>query len=110
VLKEIAFLLNSKIDLIIRMKLSKKETWKQMWSPTVLNNGKIIQSYGLGFGLSPYDGKKRVGHNGGGGLGYSTSLAHFPDESLTVVLLTNVNLPEGRSGAIANRIASFYFN
>lgn len=91
-------------------RLLKKATWNEMWTPTVLNNGKNIPQYGLGFGLTPYEGRKRIGHNGGGGLGFSTASSHFPDESLTVVLLTNVNLPEGRSGAMANTIASFYFN
>jgi D-alanyl-D-alanine carboxypeptidase len=90
-------------------KILKKTTWEQMWSATILNDKKVIQHYGLGFGLSPFEGRKRIGHNGGGGLGFSTSLAHFPHESLTVILLTNVNLPEGRSGALANKIASFYF-
>jgi len=90
-------------------KILKKNTLQQMWSPTVLTDGKPVPQYGYGFGLSPYQGRKRIGHNGGGGMGFSTALTHFPEERLTVVLLTNVNLPEGRSGALANQIAAFYF-
>lgn len=90
-------------------RILKKKTWQDMWSKTALSGGRGLRNYGLGFGLSSYKGKERVGHNGGGGLGFSTALTHFPGEGVTVILLTNVNLPEGRSGALANEIASFYF-
>lgn len=90
-------------------KILKKSTWQQMWTATILRDGTTVPQYGLGFGLTLYEGRKRIGHNGGGGLGFSTALTHFPDESLTVILLTNANLPEGRSGVLANKIASLYF-
>ncbi len=90
-------------------KILRKSSWKEMWNKTILNDGTIIPQYGLGFGLTPFKGKERIGHNGGGGLGFSTALTHFPGEDLTIILLTNVNLPNGRTGELVNQIASYYF-
>lgn len=87
-------------------KLLKKNTWKLMWTNARLNNGKPT-NFGLGFGLTPFQGKKRVGHYGGGGLGFASGLTHFPEENLTVVLLTNVDQED--IGLFVNTIASFYF-
>lgn len=90
-------------------KLLKNETLVLMCTPTQLKNGKTI-NYGLGTGLTPFKNQKRYGHNGGGGLGFSTSLAHFPDKKLTVVVLSNADQPTGTIGELANEIASFYFD
>ena len=87
-------------------KLLKKDTWQLMWTNARLNNGKQT-NFGLGFGLSPFQGKRRIGHYGGGGLGFASGLTHFPDENLTVVLLTNVD--NENIGLFVNTIASFYF-
>ncbi len=43
----------------------------------------------------------------GGGLGFASGLTHFPDENLTVVLLSNTDHPE--IGTLVNTVASFYF-
>jgi D-alanyl-D-alanine carboxypeptidase len=44
--------------------------------------------YGYGLMLNPLDGRRRVWHNGAI-LGFETSVMHFPDEELTVVVLSN---------------------
>lgn len=68
-----------------------------MWTP---HNNHIIDhtksndlnrhfsSYGLGWGLSDYQGRLRVGHTGGYD-GMITALTLIPDEDLGVVVLTN---------------------
>lgn len=89
-------------------KLLAKQTLAIMCTQTQLKNGKLID-YGLGIGLTPYKGQKRYGHNGGGGLGFSSSLTHFPDDNITVVVLSNANLPRGYVGELVNEIASYYF-
>ncbi len=89
--------------------LLKKQSQDQMWTNTKLNNGKIIPSYGLGFGLTPFQGRKRIGHNGGGGLGFATALAHFPEEGITIIVLANSDQPQGKIGTVANQVASYYF-
>jgi CubicO group peptidase (beta-lactamase class C family) len=91
-------------------KLLRRATLEQMMTNAKLNNGEIVPSYGLGVGLTPFQGRKRIGHNGGGGLGFSTSLTHFINEKITVVVLANANQPTGGVGEMANEIASFYFN
>lgn len=74
-----------------------KETRNMVWTPH--NNFKIdhttkndfnrhFSSYGLGWGLSDYHGKLRVGHTGGFD-GMITAITLIPDEKLGVVVLTN---------------------
>jgi len=60
----------------------------QMWVNGRLNDGNPITRYGMGFELSNYKNRKRVGH---AGLipGFSASFERFSDGSITVILLTN---------------------
>jgi D-alanyl-D-alanine carboxypeptidase len=90
-------------------KLLKQATLQQMWTNAKLNNGKIVESYGLGFGLTPYQGRRRVGHSGGGGLGFSTAFTRFIDEKITVIVLENANQEAFSTINMANEIASYYF-
>jgi len=76
-----------------------------MWTPAALREGDA--SYGLGFGLTPFDGHRRVGHNGGG-PGSSTAFAKFPEDKLTVILLARGELPAGAAQRLANQIAAVY--
>jgi len=90
-------------------KLLNKETLALMCSKTQLKNGEMI-NYGFGIGLTSFKNHIRYGHNGGGGLGFSTSLTHFPEKNLTVVVLSNADQPTGTIGELANEIAEFYFD
>lgn len=106
----------SSVDDMIKMhigltteKLLNKQTLALMCSPTRLRNGETI-NYGLGIGLTSFKNQKRYGHNGGGGLGFSTSLTHFPEKNLTVIVLSNADQPTGTIGELANEIAAFYFD
>lgn len=90
-------------------KLLNKTTLALMCSKTQLKNGEMI-NYGLGIGLTSFKNQKRYGHNGGGGLGFSTSLTHFPEKNLTIVVLSNADQPTGTIGELANEIAEFYFD
>lgn len=67
--------------------LLKEGTLKEMWTNARLNNGEIVPSYGMGFGLTPYMGHKRMGHTGGI-PGFASGLSRFPDDRLTVIVLT----------------------
>ncbi|MEO6655831.1 MAG: serine hydrolase [Pyrinomonadaceae bacterium] len=55
--------------------------------PAKLNNGQTID-HGLGFGMTPFRGHKRVGHSGGA-AGFSTAISRFPDDKVTVIILSN---------------------
>lgn len=70
-----------------------------------LADGTQVESYGLGLGVTPYRGHRRYGHNGGGGLGFSTSFTVFPDDKVAVVVLANADQPTG-IGKLANEIAA----
>jgi CubicO group peptidase (beta-lactamase class C family) len=77
--------------------LLSKKTRNLVWTP---HNNFIVDhtskndferhfnAYGLGWGLSDYHGKMRVGHTGGYD-GMITAITLIPDENLGVVVLTN---------------------
>jgi D-alanyl-D-alanine carboxypeptidase len=80
------------------------ESKRQLWSPVKLNNGTSIP-YGLGWGLSPFQGHKRVFHDGGL-PGFSADFERFTDDGLTVIVLCNT---EGVDASkIAVTVAGFY--
>jgi CubicO group peptidase (beta-lactamase class C family) len=85
-------------------KLLKRASLEQMWTPEKLNDGKPL-AYGYGWGVDIYRTRKRISH-GGGINGFSTFIARFVDDKLTVVVLTNSE--SGDAGALANGIAEFY--
>ncbi len=94
-------------------KLLKKSTLEQMWTKGKLNNGETFDN-GLGFGLTPFQNRRRVGHSGGH-TGFSTTITRLIDDKITVIVLTNSDnegylKPESfLISDIANEIASFYF-
>lgn len=77
--------------------LFSKSTRNLVWTPhnnhyvdhTATNNfNRHFNSYGLGWGLSDYHGRLKVGHTGGYD-GMITAVTLIPDENLGVVVLTN---------------------
>ena len=58
-----------------------------MTTPTRLNDGQA-RGYGFGLALGRLEGHRRIAH-GGGIFGFSTFLAHYPDDGITVAVLTN---------------------
>ncbi len=70
-------------------KLLKKASLDQMWTPVKLNNG-FTFPYGIGWHLIDHRGFKRISVNGGTG----TNITRFPEEKLTVIVLTNLNRVE----------------
>lgn len=78
---------------------------QQMWTPATLNNG-TLSDYGFGWGISTHEGHRLVAH-GGSLPGFTTYIARFIDDELTVIVLTNC--AAATPGAIAKRVASFYW-
>ncbi|AMV40804.1 serine hydrolase domain-containing protein [Planctomyces sp. SH-PL62] len=76
-------------------------TLGSMWTPTRLNGGGE-SGYGFGWEVSKVNGRPMVAH-GGGIPGFSTQLSRFPDDRLTVIVLTNAE--GGHAGALARGIA-----
>ena len=54
--------------------------------------------YAFGLTVATAGGRKRISH-GGGIEGFNTDLAFYPDDKLTVIVLSNLNGPAGDLGA-----------
>jgi CubicO group peptidase (beta-lactamase class C family) len=76
-------------------------------TPVKLNNGSTPPGfeYGYGLALGTYRDLPIVQH-GGGLHGFISQLTRFPDNKLTVAILTNISPPEANLNA--NAIAQFY--
>jgi D-alanyl-D-alanine carboxypeptidase len=74
-----------------------------MWTPAKLTDG-TTSRYGFGWFVGSLYGRRRVGH-GGNVNGFSAEIARFPDDSLTVIVLTN---KDGEDIEIADQVASAY--
>jgi CubicO group peptidase (beta-lactamase class C family) len=69
--------------------LLKQSSLDRMWTPYVLSNGKPNSAgYGFGWHAGTQNDHKRLEHTGGW-QGFSTAIARYPDDNLTVVILTN---------------------
>ena len=87
-------------------KILKPATLEMMWRNPVLSDGKTAP-YGIGFGLSPYNGLRRVGHTGGI-PGYSSCITHFRDSDVVVILLSNTYHEKYNVGLLGNRVAELF--
>jgi D-alanyl-D-alanine carboxypeptidase len=76
----------------------------EMWTPMRLTGGQI-SGYGFGWVLDSLDGHWRVSHDGSL-PGFRTGIARFPNDSLTVIVLTNADA--ARPGVMAADIARVY--
>jgi D-alanyl-D-alanine carboxypeptidase len=77
------------------------ESRKQMTTPTRLSDGST-RPYGFGWAVETVMRHRRIAH-GGGTAGFSTLVAIYPDDQLTIVVLSN--LGGANVGAIEKRIA-----
>lgn len=85
-------------------KLLKKSSLDQMWTPVKLNNGST-KAYGFGWSFGEIKGHKIIEH-GGAWQGFTTYIARYVDDKLTVIALTN--LAGADPGKIAHGVAGFY--
>jgi D-alanyl-D-alanine carboxypeptidase len=85
-------------------RLLKPSSWEQVLAPVRLTNGKT-HPYGLGFFLDPWQGHRRI-HHDGGLPGFETIFEHFPDDGLSVLMILNTD--EIDHHRLAHAIAGFY--
>jgi CubicO group peptidase (beta-lactamase class C family) len=83
-----------------------KAVLEEMWTPARLNDGRPAlvngRPYGFGWELGEWNGRRAVGHGGFAG----TYMQRFPDDGLTVIVLTNLDLASGNTpNMIARGIA-----
>jgi CubicO group peptidase (beta-lactamase class C family) len=85
-----------------------KASRDMMWTPVRLTGG-ASQTFGYGFGwqLDSVDGHWRV-HHGGSLPGFRAEMARFPNDSLTVIVLTNAD--GAQPEAIAKAVARAYLS
>ncbi len=85
------------------------KTWALGWTAPPVRTGNT--PYAFGFGVTPYEGHKRVGHNGAA-PGFASSYAWFPEDRVGIILLSNgYEEPHGRSVmGLTNAIAARYFD
>lgn len=85
-------------------KLLTRPSWDQMWTTTRLTTGKT-EGYGFGWSLGELNGHKLIEHSGGI-PGFSTDIARFADDRVTVIVLCNSDRVSAAS--VANGIARHY--
>jgi len=85
-------------------KLLKRSSLELMWSPVKLNDGKSFK-YGFGWAFGEIHGHHIIEH-GGAWQGFTTHIARYVDDKLTVIVLTN--LAAARPFKIAHGIAALY--
>jgi hypothetical protein len=66
-------------------KLLRRASLDQMWAVRKLKDGQD-NSFGIGWVIKTYHGRRAVGHSGGPAL---ADILRFPDDELTIVVLTN---------------------
>lgn len=89
--------------------LLKRGTLAQMWQPSRLNDGTVV-NYGIGWNLGT-DPKRRQIYHSGNKPGFSGIIRHYLDDSLTVVVLANEdNTREADAdvGAISFHVADIF--
>ena len=86
-------------------KLLKQSSLDRMWTMYPLSNGKPNPAgYGFAWLIGAQDGHKRIEH-GGAWQGFTCRISRYPDDSLTVVVLTNLEAGYSNPGVIAHVVA-----
>ena len=91
-------------------KLVKPETLQLAFTPSRLNDGREAV-FGLGWMIGRYKGLREI-HHGGDITGFSTEVSHFPDQKLTVIVLSNIGMrppgPLPNALDLSRKIAEIY--
>jgi CubicO group peptidase (beta-lactamase class C family) len=85
--------------------LLKQSSLDRIWTVYPLNDGRPNPAgYGFGWSIGEQNHHKRIEH-GGAWQGFTTDISRYPDDSLTVVVLTNLDAGHSNPGLIANVVA-----
>ncbi len=85
--------------------LLKQSSLDRIWTVYPLNDGKPNPAgYGFGWMIGTQNDHKRIEH-GGAWQGFTCRISRYPDDNLTVVLLTNLDAVHSNLGAIAHVVA-----
>jgi hypothetical protein len=85
--------------------LLKQSSLDRIWTVYPLNDGKPNPSnYGFGWDINKIKGHKVIQH-GGAWQGFTCDISRYTDDSLTVVILTNLGSGNSRPGQIGRVVA-----
>lgn len=99
-----------KWDKVVREQktILKKENWEKLWEPFIKTsddpNSKAY--YCFGWTVDEYKGHKTIGHSGAN-IGFRAMYLRFPDDNLSIIIMTNTD--EANPTAIARALADHYF-
>jgi CubicO group peptidase (beta-lactamase class C family) len=85
-------------------RLLKRVSLEQMWAPVRLNDGKT-EPYGFGWRFDEVNGQRIIEH-GGAWQGFTSFIARYPGQRLTVIVFTNLSGAD--PGRVAHRVAGLY--
>ena len=86
-------------------RLLKQSNLDRMWTVYRLNDGKPNPgNYGFGWEIDGQNGHKLIEH-GGAWLGFSCQISRYPEDALTVVVLTNLDAGHARPALLAHVVA-----
>jgi CubicO group peptidase (beta-lactamase class C family)/D-alanyl-D-alanine dipeptidase len=81
-------------------RLLKQKTLEQMWTVAYPKKGEK-SGFGIGFFVSEFEGRRRIGH-GGAVYGFATTLAALPDDKLGVIVCSSKDVTNAITGRIAD--------
>ena len=106
--------LSSTIDEIVQWtqllhdgKVVSAESLEKMTTPTVLDNGKTV-GYGYGLYVNELRGHRKIYH--GGTFGFGTYVSHYPEEGITIAILSNSTKGRERAQQLEEMLATEALN
>jgi len=85
--------------------LLKQSSLDRIWAVYPLNDGRPNPGgYGFGWSIGRQNDRKRIEH-GGAWQGFTCEISRYPDDSLTVVVLTNLDAGHSNPATIAHVVA-----
>jgi CubicO group peptidase (beta-lactamase class C family) len=89
--------------------LLKQSSLDRIWTVYSLNDGKPNPAgYGFGWMIGKQNGHKRIEH-GGAWQGFTCRISRYPDDKLTIVVLTNLDAGHSKPGPIADVVAGLVY-
>lgn len=90
---------------LYKTRLLTQASLDRIWTVYPLNDGKPNPGlYGFGWVITQFHGHKLIEH-GGAWQGFTCEIARYPDDSLTVVVLTNLDAGHSQPELIAHAVA-----
>jgi CubicO group peptidase (beta-lactamase class C family) len=83
-------------------KLLTRAELRTMWTPTKLNSGDTVP-YGFGWGVVEVNGRLHLVEHGGSWQGFTSHIARYIDDKLTIIVLANS--ADAVPGRIAHQVA-----